>query len=78
MELYEEIILQYCRQERSVSLQNSMQEIAEKECYKALKEIKAVLEDDCLNNNACFQKIEEIVCIFEQMGSNGGNRHDFG
>ena len=25
-----------------------------------------------------FEKIEEIVCLLEELGSSGGNRHDFG
>ncbi|MDD3164847.1 MAG: hypothetical protein PHS97_03220 [Oscillospiraceae bacterium] len=47
-------------------------------CYQALLAIKAALNDDTLQDDACFQKIEEIVCIFEALGSNGGARHDFG
>jgi hypothetical protein len=51
--------------------------IVELECYKALQKIKAILEDDALEDNECFQKIEEIICAFEELGSNGGSRHDF-
>lgn len=47
--------------------------IAELECYKALQKIKAILED-----SECFYRIEEIVCVFEDLGSDCGNRHDFG
>ena len=28
--------------------------------------------------SACFQKIEEIIRAFEEIGSGGGIRHDFG
>ena len=52
--------------------------IVELECYKALQKIKAVIEDDNLEDESCFRKVEEIVCIFEEMGSSGGGRHDFG
>ena len=52
--------------------------IVELECYKALRKIKAVLEDDALEDSECFQKIEEIVRAFEEIGSGGGSRHDFG
>lgn len=37
-----------------------------------------MIEDDGLDDPACFQKIEAIVRVFETLGSNGGNRHDFG
>lgn len=82
MELYKEILahalnhgevrIVFPRQEQDIS------NIIEGTCYQALKRIKAVLEDDLLDDQECFQKIEEIVCIFEEIGSSGGNRHDFG
>lgn len=53
-------------------------QIIEMECYKTLQKIKTVLEDDSLEDSACFMKIEEIVCAFEEMGVNCGDRHDFG
>ena len=52
--------------------------IAELECYKALQKIKAILEDDSLEDSECFYRIEEIVCVFEDLGSDCGSRHDFG
>jgi len=52
--------------------------IIKKRCYKALREIKKVLEDDSLEDEECFERIEEIVCIYERIGSDGGVRHDFG
>ena len=53
-------------------------EVIEGACYQALKKIKDILEDDTLDDPECFYKIEEIVCALEEIGSNGGNRHDFG
>ena len=52
--------------------------IVENECYKALQKIKAVISDDSLSDEDCFDKIEQIVCVLEEMGSSGGSRHDFG
>ena len=52
--------------------------IAELECHKALQKIKAILEDDSLEDSECFYRIEEIVCVFEDLGSDCGSRHDFG
>lgn len=46
-------------------------------CYRTLCEIRAVLDDDTLDDPSCFLKIEEILSIFESLGSDGGSRHDF-
>lgn len=56
----------------------SAAEIVESRSYEALKKIKGILEDETLDDCACFSKIEEIICVFEDLGSNGGSRHDFG
>ena len=40
--------------------------------FQALKRIKEVLDDE-----KCFWRIEAIVNIFEELGSDGGSRHDF-
>lgn len=50
----------------------------EMECFHALAKIKSILEDDSLRDEECFEQIEEIICIFEDLGSGCGNRHDFG
>ena len=46
-------------------------------CFYALKRIKAILEDDSLDDENCFWRIEEIVRIFENIGTDAGSRHDF-
>lgn len=46
--------------------------------YKALEKIRAILADDALSDAECFRKIEAIVCILEELGGDGGGRHDFG
>jgi len=50
-------------------------EIIESESYKALQKIKAIIKNDSLSDFDC---IEAILCVLESIGSNGGNRHDFG
>ena len=71
-----------CKQKFQVSfpelINTDVTTIVELECYKALGKIKAILKDDALADSECFRQIEEIVCIFEELGSCGGNRHDFG
>ena len=56
----------------------SVGEVIEGKCYRTLEKIKAIIQDDSLEDPACFQKKEEIVCALESIGSNGGGRYDFG
>ena len=53
-------------------------EIVKDRCYQALEEIRGILADDTIDDEGCFYRIEEIVRVFEKIGSNGGGRHDFG
>ena len=84
MELYEEIILHALRNERAIisvsfpDMKLDAQELVEATSYGALIGIQHILKDDSLNDEECFYKIEKIVRIFENMGSDCGNRHDFG
>ena len=47
-------------------------------CYRALEQIRCVLAEPRNSDESCFIKIEEIVRVFEEMGSDCGTRHDFG
>lgn len=82
MDLYKEILINVLQNEdihiTFPNLQVSAKEIVEMECYRALQKIKAIIEDDRLADETCFERIEAIVCLFELMGSGGGSRHDFG
>ncbi len=82
MDLYKEILLKIMENEQIEvtfpQLHINVSEIIESKSYKALQKIKTIIEDDSLSDNECFKKVEEIVSLFEQLGSNGGNRHDFG
>ena len=44
-------------------------------CCTTLAAIRQVLNDHTLSD---FECIEKIVCLLEDIGSNGGIRHDFG
>ena len=81
MELYTEILKQILSNtETQVTFPNlhlDAKEIVDSVSYQALVKIKHILEDDTLQDQECFQKIEEIVYVFEELGSDGGNRHDF-
>ena len=82
LELYEEILAKaLANQEMQITfpnLQINPTEIVASESYRALQQIKVILTDDSLSDSECFLKIEEIICLFESLGSGVGNRHDFG
>lgn len=52
-------------------------DILEAASYQALCQIQDILRDDTLDDPECFQKIEEIVRVFERIGTDCGSRHDF-
>ena len=56
----------------------SINDSIEGECLAALKKIQAVIRDDSLTDEDCFEKIERIVCELEARGIDCGGRHDFG
>lgn len=67
------------RGECTVTFSNlGLNALMETQCYTMLKQIKAILEDDTLEDPACFQRIEAIMGIFEGLGIAIANRHDFG
>jgi len=79
MELYKEILAKVIEKEEMQiifpNLQISVAEIIKIESYEALQKIKTIIGNDSLSDSEC---IEKIVCVLENIGSNGGNRHDFG
>ncbi len=81
MELYKEILCNLLRRE-AVEVRfpdlKPQHEVIESICYRTLERIKEILQDNTLQDKECFLKIEEIICAFEEIGSNGGSRHDFG
>ncbi|MBR7142847.1 MAG: hypothetical protein IKD06_04850 [Clostridia bacterium] len=58
--------------------ESDIEKLFEKECYAVLERIKVILEDDSLDDKECFEKIESLVCLFEEIGNDCGARHDFG
>lgn len=84
MDLYGEILLHLLeKQEARVTvtfpeLKFSAGELVESAAYCALAQIKRILEDDSLQDEDCFSKIEAVVHEFERLGSSCGGRHDFG
>lgn len=78
MELYKEILAKVLEQQAIYvvfpGLHISAAEIVELQCYQALEKIKTIIRDDSLSEFMC---IEGIVCVLEEIGSDGGTRHDF-
>ena len=83
MELYQEILVHLLKtQQFEVNIPalqpGALEHIVESICYQTLLRIQEIVQDDCFDDAECFQRIEEIVCTFEAIGSDGGSRHDFG
>lgn len=62
---------------RDEEKQSLLAELMDSAACRTLEEIRKVLDDDRLDDPTCFRRIEEIVRLYEKMGSNGGSRHDF-
>ena len=69
------ILLDTVYDERRLS-EDAMQALLRERCVQALTAIRRVLDTD-MPDETCFQKIEEIVRVFEAIGADGGARHDF-
>ena len=80
MELWEEIICKATNayNENVFEDNSAIYDLLNSACYVALSKIKQIIENDDLDDDECFERIEKIVCVFEELGSDGGNRHDFG
>ncbi|MBQ9744542.1 MAG: hypothetical protein IJW19_05395 [Clostridia bacterium] len=76
MELWEEILL-HALKNCNKTKRKRLEKVISSKCYFALKSIKSIISDSSLNDRECFLKIEEIICVLEGIGSNGGSRHDY-
>lgn len=80
MKLFKDILAQVLsKQDLQITINDwNMQELLQTLNFTmlgALEQILLSLQDDELSD---FECIEEIVEIFEDLGSDCGNRHDFG
>ena len=82
MELGIEILARFLAQQNVQitfpNLELNAREIVQLQCYQALRKIQEIVRDDTLEDGQCFERIERIVCTLEELGSDGGTRHDFG
>lgn len=83
MDFYESIIHGFSEKLRTAvtpsdeEKQSLLAELMNNAACQALEKIRRVLDDDRLDDQECFWRIEEIVKIYEEIGSNAGTRHDF-
>ena len=81
MELYHELLAEILsKQQIQITFPDlflDSAQIVEGICYRALCQIQAILCNDKLRDDECFQKIEAIVQVFESLGASCGTRHDF-
>lgn len=82
MELYRDMLCRILETEEFEILlpkwNMKVEEMMEMKCYQALQAIKRILEEDELEDEECFDRIEKIISVFETLGSGIYDRHDFG
>ena len=82
MELYRDMLCRILETEEFEILlpkwNMKVEEMMEMICYQALQAIKRILEEDELEDEECFDRIEKIISVFETLGSGIYDRHDFG
>ena len=77
MEVYEQILMNKAL-ELSTGAKELASQMVELECYRILLEIKEVIENEKLDDPECFERIEDILTVFERHGIACDFRHDFG
>lgn len=84
MDFYESMINSFSEKLRAAvtpsdgEKQSLLAELMDSAACRALQEIREVLRDGRLEDPECFRRIERIVSVYEDLGSGGGGRHDFG
>ncbi len=53
------------------------EKLIQSDLYDTINRIRTIIRDDTLEDAECFQKIEEIVRLFEEKGIDCDARHDF-
>lgn len=53
----------------------NVREIINIQCYKILDQIREVIKDEKISDKDCFEKIEEIIRIFEKEELDCGLKH---
>lgn len=77
MALYEQIVDAYLEEASAKALTALQESVILDRCYQTLEAIGIVLNDETLQDEDCFSKIEAIVSIYESLGGST-QRHNFG
>lgn len=82
MELWREILCTVLEHQTAEvifpNLRLELKEIVELTSYQALQRIKEILDNETWNDAECYQKIEQVIQVFESLGDDSISRHDFG
>ena len=82
MDLLYEILARIIEQEAAKTMSSDLRiralEMVDMQCYWTLKKIKAIIEDESLDDPECFLRVEAIINAIEDVGVACGARHDFG
>ncbi|MBQ3023307.1 MAG: hypothetical protein IJD91_08315 [Clostridia bacterium] len=82
MDLCKEILVSaLAKEEIQISFPHfdtDVEKLFEKECFKIIRRIKDILNDDSLEDKECFERIERLVIEFENLNCADLSRHDFG
>ena len=70
-----ELLLETVYDERRLS-DAEIKTLLNERSVRALAEIHRVLDENT-PDEACFEKIERVVKVYEAIGADGGARHDF-
>lgn len=75
MEPYEKILFELLKNNKITVIftdfKQNFQNIFQTKCCMAVNKIKTVINDDSLDDTERFMKIEEIVCLLDDFGSDG-------
>ena len=76
MEIYKEILRSILLKEKMLE-QICLEKLIHDRAVQALEKIREVLSEEEYEDPECFWRIEEIVRVFEELGSDAGSRHDY-
>lgn len=81
MELYEELARYFMWRANDcnpINLKSFFEDVVRAMGYRMLRDIRDIVRDPSLDDPECFDKIEQIICVFEKYGVDAGFRHDYG
>ena len=77
MELYDQVLCEAIAREMLPMLREKGPQMVEMRCFEAIRKIHQIVAEERLDDPECFERIEEIACVLDELGIGGGGRHDF-